>query len=362
MSQPMKVSVCVPAYERPKMIRELIASFRVQDLETSELCIADDSETEAVASVVAATGAGLPLVYEHNLRPLGFAANLWKALSMASGDVIVILGDDDLLADASALSTYARAFSSHPSVHFCVSSLLQVDDTLSVTLAYPRAKCPEVVVRAGEDALRDAWLTSMVITGLGFRRSTLLRRYYPSEPWSPGIDRLYPQVELVGRLCLEQDAILLGRYLCAFRAHARQLGFEAAKGNGGLRPAAHALDELPWIAEQLAGSHPGARRAPDICAAEFSRQYRTNVLNECLLVGVRPTRRRVITYVRSHPDRPGRPALLFSIAVASILPAGVLRALKNAARRVVAQFRLRRAGVDREAVRRFLMECARRDG
>jgi glycosyltransferase involved in cell wall biosynthesis len=55
MDQP-KVSVCVPVYERPEMSRELIESFRRQDLPAKERCIADDEASDAVEQLVARDG------------------------------------------------------------------------------------------------------------------------------------------------------------------------------------------------------------------------------------------------------------------------------------------------------------------
>ncbi|MHB1523801.1 MAG: glycosyltransferase family A protein [Candidatus Dormibacteria bacterium] len=360
MTVPLRVSVCVPAYGRPGTVAQLIHSFRRQDIPSAELCVSDDSPSDSVERVVAAECSGLQVMYAHNSSPIGFAANLWKAMSMASGDVLVVLGDDDLLVDVSALSLYADALARNPSAHYCYSGLLQVDDDLTVTLAYP-ARLPrdgaERLLSAGDDALKGAWFSSIVITGLGFRRSGLLSRYYPQRQFSPGVDRLYPQVELVGRLCLEHDVVVLGRYLCGFRAHSGQLGFEAAKGSVGDRRSAHGLDELPLIAQKLAALYPRTGScAPKVCALELSRQYRTNLVNECLAVGVGPTRRKVVSYVRAQAGQPGRLALLLTVGIVSVLPKRAVRVLKRAARGVVAQRRLARAGVDRSAVRKFLGE------
>lgn len=356
MSGGPKISVCVPAFERPQMICQLIDSFRRQDAVACELCIADDSITDEVERAVFNVRGTARLVYERQSPSLGFAGNLWRAMKMATGEVLVLLGDDDLLVDVSALSSYSDSFARNPSAHFSCSNLLQIDEDLLVTLAYPRTRCFELLVPAGEQALRRAWLSSIAITGLAFRRSDLLERYYPHEQFAPGVDRLYPQVELVGRLCLEHDALLLGQYLCGFRAHSRQLGFEAAKGAVGAgRQSVHGLVELPAIADRLAARYSNVGTSiADFCAAELARQYRTNMLNECLQVGARATRRRVVSYVRSQRGRPGSLTLLLTVMVATLLPRSVLATLKRAARAVVARRRLARAKIDGAFVRRFL--------
>jgi hypothetical protein len=281
-------------------------------------------------------------------------------MSMATGDVLVVLGDDDLFVDASALSTYADAFQRNPSVHFCCSNLLQVDETLRVTLAYPVATTRELFLHAGDASLRGAWLNSIVITGLGFRRSDLLTHYYPHEQLSPGVDRLFPQVELVGRLLLEHDALLIGRYLCGFRAHEGQLGFKAARGSVGGRVAAHPLVELPAIAERLAATCP--KSGPlfaEICTADRSRRW-TDVVNERIQVGVGPTRRRVLNYVRAQGARPRMLGLVLVVSLASLLPRPVLVTMKTGARVLIARRRLRRAGIDSNYARRFVGELAER--
>lgn len=351
----LSVSVCVPSYERPREIEQLIQSVRRQESVLAELCISDDSTTDSVQEAIERTGNGLTIRYHRNSPSLGFAANLRNVLRMASGDVIVILGDDDTFAVADALAAYRDTFTHYTSAYFACSSLLQTDDDLRVTLAYPRCSAPERLVRAGEQALASAWMSSIVITGLAFRHGEYLERYYPDDSISPGVERLYPQVGLTGRILMEWDAVLIGRYLCAFRAHKGQLGFAAAKGPVDGHDSAHGLIELPAIANELARAYPAAGFSiRTICARELSRQYRTNMLNECIEVGVSRTRRRVLDYVLRNRDAPGRIPLLLSVSFATFVPVPVLRLLKAIGRKCLAVARLHKTDIPRDFVRVFL--------
>jgi len=134
----VRVSVCVPAFERPQMTRLLIESFFAQDHADRELVIGDDSATDQVEKVVARYPDDR-LVYRHHPQRLGFFANLEWVLTHASGDVLVLLGDDDLLARPDSLAVYAETFASAPTVGYACGNVVQIDEGGRVTFAYVTA-------------------------------------------------------------------------------------------------------------------------------------------------------------------------------------------------------------------------------
>lgn len=334
----MRVSVCVPAYERPEMMAQLMHTFAAQDHEDRELCISDDSLSDEVGHTfeqMAVPGT----VYRHNPINLGYARNLQAALSMATGEVIVVLGDDDLFASPAALSKYAAAFEANPHADFAYPNLVQVDASLRSTLLYPFFKS-DIVYSAGSEAVENLLLRSILITGIGLRRSSSIDRYYPSN------NMLFPQVELAGRLLANGEGIGIGSFLCATRAHSDQLGFKAIKGErikGGER---HGGIEVMEITGGLIRDYPSLAVARPSIERELLRAFTTNLVNEKILTGNRAVARNAYDLMRN--TRPTGAWLTLTVVcmAAMALPTPWARAIKNAIRSQVAGRQFDRAGID----------------
>lgn len=290
----MKVSVCVPAFERPDTTRLLVESFLAQDHIDRELVITDDSRTEAVEGVIGAYSDSR-VVYRHHHQPLGFAANLRAALERASGDVVVILGDDDLLARRDSLAIYAACFESDSRIGYACSNLVQIDGDGIVTFAYVTAD-QDVVYERGPDALDHLLLTSVHIAGIAFRRTPDLLDYYPRDVM------LFPQVLLASRVLTAHSGLAIGAFLTAARMHEAQLGFTSMKtagtpqfshGDGHVAPAGdpargqHGNVEVPQVIAGLRRDgtiEPASARSLE---KKYVRNYATNFINEKVLLGNR---------------------------------------------------------------------------
>lgn len=217
----MRVSVCVPTFERPETTRLLIESFLAQDHPNRQLSIADDSRNDAIERLVAEYHDS-SITYHHQREALGFYGNLKSCLEQSSGDIAVILGDDDFLARADALSIYADAFTANPTVGFACANLVQVDDRGEVTFAY-LATAKTAIFDKGEPALEHLLLKSVHIAGIAFRRTPNLLSHYPSTPM------LFPQVKLAAAIMTDYSGMAIGSFLAAARMHERQLGFTAMR-------------------------------------------------------------------------------------------------------------------------------------
>lgn len=106
-----KFSVIVPTYKTPeKFLKEMIDSVINQTYSNWELCIADGSEDDNVVSKVLDKYASIDsrIKYELLTENMGISENTNSALDMASGDFIVLLDHDDMLAP-DALFEVAKA-------------------------------------------------------------------------------------------------------------------------------------------------------------------------------------------------------------------------------------------------------------
>ena len=92
----VKVSVCIPAYNGGKFIKEAIDSVLGQSLKNFEIIIVDDRSTDNTASIINSYSDPRIKFYQ-NEKNLGLIPNWNKALSLATGEYIKILPDDDLI-------------------------------------------------------------------------------------------------------------------------------------------------------------------------------------------------------------------------------------------------------------------------
>ena len=344
----MKVSVCVPAFERPESTRLLIESFLAQDHADRELVITDDSRSDVVQRIV--TGyADDRIVYHHHQEPLGFCRNLKSALEQSSGQVAVILGDDDMLARADALSIYAASFASNPAVGYACANVVQIDGNGEVTLAYV-AVDDTTVYEKGPQAIEHLLLSSVHIAAIAFSRVPDLLEHYPSQ------EMLFPQVKLASAVLSNHTGMAIGAFLTAARASESQLGFTAMKktragrpANGGERPTtgvevgprhgnAEVMQIIGCLREDAMLPAPVARTLE----RHYMKNYATNMVNEKIILGNRVVLAH-LRLLRQHSDEAKRAYwLVLLYIVIAALPRRTALRLKLKLREVVATRMMRR--------------------
>ncbi|HEY9827934.1 MAG TPA: glycosyltransferase [Stenomitos sp.] len=98
----IKLSICIPAYNRPDGLKRALESIVLQkgfNLEELEIVITDDStgsECKEVSETVLRKWTG-KWRYVHNVPRLGMAQNWNHAIRLSSGRYILVLHDDDYL-------------------------------------------------------------------------------------------------------------------------------------------------------------------------------------------------------------------------------------------------------------------------
>ena len=343
----MKVSLCVPTFERPATTRILIESFLAQDHGDRELCIADDSRSDAIERLVS-TYNDDRIVYCHQKEPLGFCGNLRSCLERSTGEVIVILGDDDLLARTDSLSIYAAIFASHPDIGFAHANVVQIDEGGNVTFVYSSAR-ESMIFDKGAPALEHLLLSSVHIAGIAFQRLPDLMDLYPSD------DMLFPQVKLAAEVLTTHGGMAIGAFLTAARMHADQLGFtlmqksktgskiapDNSKAPGDLARSPvtprHGNAEVMELVDSLVVQgiiQPAIARTIRI---QYRNSYATNMINEKIILGNR-TMMEHFELLRQHNQEARRsPWLAMLCAVVLVLPRRAALQAKLTARTLIAR-------------------------
>jgi glycosyltransferase involved in cell wall biosynthesis len=110
-----KVSICIPTYKRPDLLKVAIDSCLAQTFQDFEIVISDDSPDAHTGEMVRKLSADPPIRYVHNLPGLGQAKNVNQLFQMAQGEFLVLLHDDDFLMP-NALSDLIAPLQENPSV------------------------------------------------------------------------------------------------------------------------------------------------------------------------------------------------------------------------------------------------------
>jgi len=93
----------------------VLDSLRTQRYSHFEVVISDDCSTDDTAEVVPAylEASGIRYRFHRQERNLGYDANLRASLALGTGDYLIILGNDDVLADENALTGLAEVLERH---------------------------------------------------------------------------------------------------------------------------------------------------------------------------------------------------------------------------------------------------------
>lgn len=226
----LRVSICIPTYNRSGELRLLLDSIAEQTGHglALEIAISDNASTDNTGDLVAQyQAAGLPIVYCRFAANRGFDANLVNAVAIASGDYCWLFGSDDLM-EPGALASLEQALRRYPGVAGISVGLQAYNADLSRRI--PDSN--QIMNLVSSDTLlsgRDT-IVSTVCTCFGFISSIVVRpalwqeaaQARPLKPYFKGYVHLY----LIASMLDEHSA-----WLCLPR---RMAGYRT--GNDSFRP------------------------------------------------------------------------------------------------------------------------------
>ncbi len=122
---PPLVSICTPTYQRPLLLERALRSVLAQTCQKFEIVITDNSEDEESAAVVRRLN-DPRIRYYRNGQNIGNINNIQKVATLAQGNYLVVLMDDDLLKPR-ALELMLAAFGKYPSVGIVMAPMDLID-------------------------------------------------------------------------------------------------------------------------------------------------------------------------------------------------------------------------------------------
>ena len=114
------VSICIPAYKQPQLLKIAIESVLMQSYTNYEIIVSDDTPDDSVKQLVKQFKAD-SIRYFKNEKPLGSPDNWNNAIKQAKGDLIKILHHDDHFCTKDSLQKFVTALTSAPHADFAFS-------------------------------------------------------------------------------------------------------------------------------------------------------------------------------------------------------------------------------------------------
>jgi glycosyltransferase involved in cell wall biosynthesis len=101
----LKFSILIPTYNGAEVIGETLGSILSQSFQNFEIIIQDDVSRDNTVEMIESLGDSRIKIFK-NENNLGYPKNLDKLSRRATGDIVYLMGQDDILAENALLDTY----------------------------------------------------------------------------------------------------------------------------------------------------------------------------------------------------------------------------------------------------------------
>jgi glycosyltransferase involved in cell wall biosynthesis len=104
------ISICIPAYKNASYLDVLLRSIESQTFRNYEVIVSDDSQDDEVEILCKHYSTKFSLQYHKNSPAKGSPANWNMVISLAKGEWIKMMHDDDWFAGKASLAAFAGEF------------------------------------------------------------------------------------------------------------------------------------------------------------------------------------------------------------------------------------------------------------
>lgn len=93
----MKISICIPQYNRIDFLLKSLSLIEKQTYPSIEVVVSDDCSTDHTEQAITALVPvyKFPLIYKRNTGNMGYDRNFRQSIELASGDYVIVIGNDD---------------------------------------------------------------------------------------------------------------------------------------------------------------------------------------------------------------------------------------------------------------------------
>ena len=127
-----EISICIPNYNRSKLLKNCLNSIYVSKLKSDldfEICISDNASSENVKEIITEYKNKMEIKLNINEKNIGGAANILKVVSMAKGKFVWLIGSDDLLLPES-LTKISKLFKIDKNIDFFFVNTYEVQSNI----------------------------------------------------------------------------------------------------------------------------------------------------------------------------------------------------------------------------------------
>jgi len=168
----LKFSICLPSYNGAGIIMETIQSILSQDYDNFELIIVDDNSKDNTEEVISKINDPRIKFYKNDVN-LGYPKNLEKCRQKATGDIIYLMGQDDILAEGALSNTY-KAFKLSEDIGAVTRPYYwfyeEITKPVRAKNQFDKTKDAVISIHDGEKAVIEVFKTLDQLSGLAFRR------------------------------------------------------------------------------------------------------------------------------------------------------------------------------------------------
>ncbi len=215
------ISVCIPSYNRPDYLRDLLETIAEQSFHDYEVVVCDDDspltkEIENVVADIQENNQGQVFRYIRNNKTLGYDGNFRGLLSHAKGKYCVYMGDDDLLC-SEALSRIASVINKNPDIGVIIRSWARAERESKVVVEDFRYFAGDRLFEPGRRTVATLFRRSVQIAGY-----TINRKYALEHATSKLDGTLLYQLYLSGVVTYTHRAYYISDRIAIMRKDANQ--------------------------------------------------------------------------------------------------------------------------------------------
>ncbi|MEJ7737955.1 MAG: glycosyltransferase family 2 protein [Chitinophagaceae bacterium] len=169
----MKISICVPQYNRIMYLLQSLDLIARQTYPDIEVVISDDCSTDDTEERLLALK-GLykyPMVYHRNEKNMGYDANYRKCIELANGEYCIVIGNDDSIFGDGSIAFLSRFLidNNYPEIGF--SNFVMAGDTTDVN---KRAR-QTGVLGSGTKVAMKYYSSFSFVGGLVYKKEAFMR-------------------------------------------------------------------------------------------------------------------------------------------------------------------------------------------
>ncbi|MDA9364728.1 glycosyltransferase family 2 protein [Flavobacteriaceae bacterium] len=138
------VSICLPTFNRPKLIEELLDSIFKQTFQNFEIIITDNSDNLDTQYLISTKFQDNRIRYFKNEKNLGMGGSTRRALSFVQGKFFTFTPDDDIWIDSKKLEKQVNILEENPEINIVYSNAESISQEgkplLEFGSVYPSSK------------------------------------------------------------------------------------------------------------------------------------------------------------------------------------------------------------------------------